>query len=688
MHAYPTRARILRSGLVPILSLLGTPAMAQSTPEGTRVLGVRAGAACLTEQVRVTGFALAREESGASIPFDGYRITEILVGEGDTVTSGQEILRAVRQPGATGGDQPGAARPQSPRRLHPARADRRQDHPAQRPGRDGDRRPRDDARRAAAAIGAFRAARSHGADRGGCRHRPPGRRPEPVRGPRSGSAPRSGSRPTRARDIRGTVRVPVAEVDPRTQLGRARLSVEPANALRPGQFASAVIETARDCGVSVPRGAVTYRDGVPTVQVLNGTRVETPQHPHRPLQRDHGAGARGARRRPSPWSPTPARRCGRATGSRRSSQARSGARADGGQHLRLRDPQAAPLHRRLDHPSGFGLGELFTIARHAAALGRHPPCVRGGGSVRRGPGRDRIAGHQDHRGRGLGRRGRAPHRLLGDRRPLGHHNRLPPGDQHRPGAQRREGRGHPRALGPAPERTGTADPAGGRGRPADRHLRGHRPEQDPRADLLVHGEHRQALAPGREGGGRGGGDRRRDPRDPGLPRSRPAPGLRALRRRREPPASTAPTSPSRAAGAEIGGRDQAIRTLASAKTLDDLAGTMLTLPTGGQVRLEDLGQVADTIADRRTFARLNGEPVVAIGIKRAQGASDVVVAKAGGEARRADPRRQSRLRPQADRHLGGLHARQLRGGDLDPVRGRDPRRRDRVPVFCAICAPR
>jgi hydrophobe/amphiphile efflux-1 (HAE1) family protein len=80
--------------------------------------------------------------------------------------------------------------------------------------------------------------------------------------------------------------------------------------------------------------------------------------------------------------------------------------------------------------------------------------------------------------------------------------------------------------------------------------------------------------------------------------------------------------------AEIGGRDQAIRTLAGAKTLNELAGTMLTLPTGGEVRLDDLGIVTDTIADRRTFARFNGEPVVAFGIKRSAGASDVVVAKA------------------------------------------------------------
>ncbi|WP_316190345.1 MULTISPECIES: efflux RND transporter permease subunit [unclassified Bradyrhizobium] len=80
--------------------------------------------------------------------------------------------------------------------------------------------------------------------------------------------------------------------------------------------------------------------------------------------------------------------------------------------------------------------------------------------------------------------------------------------------------------------------------------------------------------------------------------------------------------------AEIGKNDQAIRTLAGAKTLNDLAGTMIPLFGGGEVRLDDLGTVTDTIADRRTFARFNGDPVVALGIKRAKGASDVVVAAA------------------------------------------------------------
>ncbi|MBC7577718.1 MAG: efflux RND transporter permease subunit [Tardiphaga sp.] len=80
--------------------------------------------------------------------------------------------------------------------------------------------------------------------------------------------------------------------------------------------------------------------------------------------------------------------------------------------------------------------------------------------------------------------------------------------------------------------------------------------------------------------------------------------------------------------AEIGRNDQAIRTLAGAKTLNELAGTMISLPSGGEIRLEDLGAVTDTIADRRTFARYNGEPVVALGMKRSKGACDVVVAAA------------------------------------------------------------
>ncbi len=92
---------------------------------------------------------------------------------------------------------------------------------------------------------------------------------------------------------------------------------------------------------------------------------------------------------------------------------------------------------------------------------------------------------------------------------------------------------------------------------------------------------------------------------------------------------------------EIGGREQAIRTLAGKQTVEDLSKTMIALPGGRAVRLDALGDVTDSIEEPRTFADLNGEPVVAFSITRSKGASDVSVADAVadkiGELKRAYP---------------------------------------------------
>ncbi len=77
---------------------------------------------------------------------------------------------------------------------------------------------------------------------------------------------------------------------------------------------------------------------------------------------------------------------------------------------------------------------------------------------------------------------------------------------------------------------------------------------------------------------------------------------------------------------EIGGREQAIRTLAGKQTVEDLAATSITLPRGRKVRLDQLGTVTDATAEPRTFAALDGVPVVAFAISRGKGASDTVVA--------------------------------------------------------------
>jgi len=76
---------------------------------------------------------------------------------------------------------------------------------------------------------------------------------------------------------------------------------------------------------------------------------------------------------------------------------------------------------------------------------------------------------------------------------------------------------------------------------------------------------------------------------------------------------------------EIAGREQAIRTLAGKHTLAELAATSIVLPKGRNVRLDELGTVTDGFAEQRTFAKLNGDTVVAFAISRGKGASDTVV---------------------------------------------------------------
>ncbi|MFG1302437.1 efflux RND transporter permease subunit [Xanthobacter sp. V3C-3] len=76
---------------------------------------------------------------------------------------------------------------------------------------------------------------------------------------------------------------------------------------------------------------------------------------------------------------------------------------------------------------------------------------------------------------------------------------------------------------------------------------------------------------------------------------------------------------------EVGTQEQSIRTLAGAPTVEALAETRIALSNGRSVRLGDLGQVVDGAAEQRVFARLDGKSVVAFGVYRAKGFSDVTV---------------------------------------------------------------
>ncbi len=79
---------------------------------------------------------------------------------------------------------------------------------------------------------------------------------------------------------------------------------------------------------------------------------------------------------------------------------------------------------------------------------------------------------------------------------------------------------------------------------------------------------------------------------------------------------------------EVGKQEQAIRILAGAKTVAELAETKIAIPGGRYVRLSDLGRVLDDAEEPRSFARLNGQPVVSFSVFRSKGASELSVAEA------------------------------------------------------------
>ncbi len=77
---------------------------------------------------------------------------------------------------------------------------------------------------------------------------------------------------------------------------------------------------------------------------------------------------------------------------------------------------------------------------------------------------------------------------------------------------------------------------------------------------------------------------------------------------------------------EVGGQEQAIRTLAGARRVEELANTKILLSGARHVRLSDLGQVVDDASEQRSFARLGGEPVVTFSVFRSKGSSELSVA--------------------------------------------------------------
>jgi multidrug efflux pump subunit AcrB len=76
---------------------------------------------------------------------------------------------------------------------------------------------------------------------------------------------------------------------------------------------------------------------------------------------------------------------------------------------------------------------------------------------------------------------------------------------------------------------------------------------------------------------------------------------------------------------DLGGIEQSVRTIATVQSAEEVAALEVTLSDGRRVRLSEMATVSDTVAEPRSVALLNGQPVVAFEVVRARGAGEIEV---------------------------------------------------------------
>lgn len=233
---------------------------AEPQAPGAEVMAVKAVTYCFSDTIGVTGFLVPREEAIVNLDADGYRISETLVKEGATVTSGQELVRLTRL--TTEGQNapaPPGARPGPATMVLKAPAAGL-------------------VTRSTATIGAVASLRAEPLYRIMINNEI--ELEVDVPSLHVGKLRADGRQTARVEvengtEVSGRVRLVPGEIDRTTQLGHGRLSIDRNPSLRVGMFARATIDASRSCGVAIPRSAVTYRTEGTSVQVIRDGVVET-----------------------------------------------------------------------------------------------------------------------------------------------------------------------------------------------------------------------------------------------------------------------------------------------------------------------------------------------------------------------------------------------------------------------------
>ncbi|MGZ5866360.1 MAG: efflux RND transporter periplasmic adaptor subunit [Xanthobacteraceae bacterium] len=233
------------------VSVLGTVrplAAADEKSGGAVVIVTPATNACFSDRVRVAGFLVPASEAIATVDSDGYKITAVLVGEGDTVANGQALAQLSRQ---------GA--PNTPATTATLKSP-----------------VAGIVTRRATMVGSMASPQAEPLFRIMVDGRielevevPSAHLPKLKPGATARVAIDGGP------ELNGKIRLVASEIDQRGQLGRVRLSLDNDPSLRIGMFAHATIDASRSCGISIPRSAVTSRTDGMAVQIVRDGKVET-----------------------------------------------------------------------------------------------------------------------------------------------------------------------------------------------------------------------------------------------------------------------------------------------------------------------------------------------------------------------------------------------------------------------------
>ena len=78
---------------------------------------------------------------------------------------------------------------------------------------------------------------------------------------------------------------------------------------------------------------------------------------------------------------------------------------------------------------------------------------------------------------------------------------------------------------------------------------------------------------------------------------------------------------------DVSGAEQSVRTIATVKSAAEVARLDIPLADGRHIRLDQVAEVADTVAEARAVAEQDGQSVVAFEVFRSKGASEVAVAR-------------------------------------------------------------